>query len=157
MHSLRSRLPLLHLRPKPTSQQSPLIMTSCAMSSSSSSPLSTKISCAKGEDETKLADEALALTVEGGGKWRLTGDGRGLERTFLFGGFGATWDFMNKVAAECKTTRHHPEWSNVYNKTHILWTTHKPQGLSSKDLQMARFCDGAAREYGELGGGGEEL
>lgn len=57
---------------------------------------------------------------------------------------------MNSVAAECKKAKHHPEWSNVYNKTHIRWTTHSPEGLSSKDLGMARFCDEAAREFGEL-------
>jgi 4a-hydroxytetrahydrobiopterin dehydratase len=57
---------------------------------------------------------------------------------------------MNQVAAECKKTKHHPEWSNVYNKTHIRWTTHNPEGLSSKDTHMAKFCDGAAREFNEL-------
>lgn len=57
---------------------------------------------------------------------------------------------MNAVAAECKQTRHHPEWSNVYNQTHIRWTTHNPEGLSSKDLAMAKFCDAAAIEYKEL-------
>ena len=57
---------------------------------------------------------------------------------------------MNHVAAECKNQKHHPEWSNVYNKTHILWTTHNPEGLSSRDMYMARFCDEAGQEFGEL-------
>ena len=57
---------------------------------------------------------------------------------------------MNTVAKECKEQKHHPEWSNVYNKTHILWTTHRPKGLSSKDVHMARFCDDAAVEHGEV-------
>lgn len=57
---------------------------------------------------------------------------------------------MNQVAAECKKQKHHPEWSNVYNKTHIRWTTHSPEGLSSKDTRMAEFCDEAAREFNEL-------
>ncbi|KAI7300499.1 hypothetical protein KC326_g9331, partial [Hortaea werneckii] len=59
-------------------------------------------------------------------------------------------EFMNAIATECKRTRHHPEWSNVYNRTHILWTTHSPAGLSGKDTQMARFCDGVAEEMGEV-------
>lgn len=59
-------------------------------------------------------------------------------------------DFMNQVAAECKKTRHHPEWTNIYNKTHIRWTTHSPEGLSNKDTSMARFCDQASAECGEL-------
>lgn len=57
---------------------------------------------------------------------------------------------MNTIAAECKTQKHHPEWSNVYNKTHIRWTTHSPEGLSSKDTYMATFCDEAAKGFNEL-------
>lgn len=56
---------------------------------------------------------------------------------------------MNAVAAECKKQKHHPEWTNVFNKTHIRWTTHNPEGLSGKDTNMARFCDEAGREFGE--------
>ena len=58
-------------------------------------------------------------------------------------------DFMNDVAAECKVTKHHPEWTNIYNKTHIRWTTHNPPGLSIKDLYMARFCDEAGDKHEE--------
>jgi len=57
---------------------------------------------------------------------------------------------MNTVAAECKVQKHHPEWTNVFNKTHVRWTTHKPLGLSSKDTVMARFCDEAGTRHGEL-------
>lgn len=57
---------------------------------------------------------------------------------------------MNTVAAECKKAKHHPEWSNVYNKTHVRWTTHNPSGLSEKDTRMAKFCDDAAAEAGEV-------
>ena len=57
---------------------------------------------------------------------------------------------MNVVAAECKMQKHHPEWTNIYNKTHVRWTTHNPEGLSSRDTRMAKFCDGAAKEAGEL-------
>ena len=63
---------------------------------------------------------------------------------------------MNTVAAECKKAKHHPEWTNVYNRTHIRWTTHSPEGLSGKDTRMARFCDGAAGEAGEVSSEPEE-
>jgi 4a-hydroxytetrahydrobiopterin dehydratase len=58
--------------------------------------------------------------------------------------------FMNEVADECVKQRHHPEWSNVLNRTSIRWTTHRPKGLSLKDAHMARFCDEAATRHGEL-------
>ena len=57
---------------------------------------------------------------------------------------------MNYIAAECKVQKHHPEWTNIYNKTHIRWTTHNPAGLSSKDTHMAKFCDEAGEQFGEL-------
>jgi 4a-hydroxytetrahydrobiopterin dehydratase len=65
---------------------------------------------------------------------------------------------MDRVAAECKTERHHPEWANVYNTVFVRWTTHSPKGLSEKDVKMAVFCDECARELGvvvEEGGEGE--
>ncbi|GAB7355072.1 hypothetical protein MBLNU459_g5661t2 [Dothideomycetes sp. NU459] len=109
-----------------------------------------RIKCSAGEDEAKVSSQATALTGSGGGRWRLTDDGKGLERGFRFKTFKATWDFMNTVAAECKVQRHHPEWSNVFNKTHIRWTTHRPDGLSAKDVHMARFCDDAGGKHGEV-------
>lgn len=57
---------------------------------------------------------------------------------------------MQHVATECKKQKHHPEWTNIYNRTHVRWTTHRPEGLSSKDMHMARFCDEAGKQYGEL-------
>ena len=56
---------------------------------------------------------------------------------------------MNHVAGECKKQKHHPEWTNIYNKTHIRWTTHNPEGMSSRDVNMARFCDDAGEQFGE--------
>jgi len=57
---------------------------------------------------------------------------------------------MNNVAEKCITTKHHPEWSNKYNVTKIRWTTHVPQGISEKDVEMARYCDEIAVQHGEV-------
>lgn len=66
---------------------------------------------------------------------------------------------MSEIAAECNKPqyRHHPEWSNVYNFTRVRWTTHWPEGISGKDLEMARFCDEVARRWGEVEDGGEDV
>ncbi|RYP17746.1 hypothetical protein DL765_004324 [Monosporascus sp. GIB2] len=45
----------------------------------------------------------------------------------------------------------------VYNTTYIRWTTHNPQGMSAKDVELAAVCDDLARDFGEIveeGGGG---
>lgn len=44
----------------------------------------------------------------------------------------------------------------MYNTTTIIWTTHQPEGLTAKDVDMAAFCDERAREYGELVGEEED-
>ncbi|EMF11458.1 transcriptional coactivator/pterin dehydratase, partial [Sphaerulina musiva SO2202] len=79
--------------------------------------------------------------------WKLTKNKTGIERNFRFKTFKNTWAFMSEIAAECNKpqVRHHPEWSNVYNFTRVRWTTHWPEGISGKDLEMARFCDEVAR------------
>ncbi|PNS17203.1 hypothetical protein CAC42_7257 [Sphaceloma murrayae] len=107
----------------------------------------------EGHDPDSVRRDSATLVsgeVRGAKQWRLTSDGKGLERVFRFKTFKATWDFMDDVAAKCKEARHHPEWTNIYNKTHITWTTHSPSGLSSKDTVMARFCDEAGSKHGEV-------
>ncbi|KAK1759402.1 pterin 4 alpha carbinolamine dehydratase-domain-containing protein [Echria macrotheca] len=100
--------------------------------------------------DTAAAHAALApLITPGGGRWRLTADGEGLERTFKFKTFAKTWDFMTAVSLQCKIRNHHPEWSNVFNTTFIRWTTHNPKGLSQKDLDLAAACDALAAQFGE--------
>ncbi|KAB5540518.1 hypothetical protein GE09DRAFT_1137519 [Coniochaeta sp. 2T2.1] len=57
---------------------------------------------------------------------------------------------MTAVSLQCKVRNHHPEWSNVYNTTFVRWTTHSPQGLSVKDVELAAACDALARDFGEV-------
>ena len=71
-----------------------------------------------------------------------------MRRQFLFKTFDSAWKFMATVAQQCKAQRHHPEWSNLYNKVTVEWTTHRPEGLSIKDVEMAEFCDKIASEIG---------
>jgi len=86
---------------------------------------------------------------KGDGKWRLSDDGKGLERAFKFKTFKQTWEFMNRVVDESALQKHHPGWSNVYNTVFMRWTTHSPSGLSEKDILMAQFCDTIATEMDE--------
>jgi 4a-hydroxytetrahydrobiopterin dehydratase len=60
-----------------------------------------------------------------------------IEREFVFGDFPAAFAFMTRVAFAADKADHHPEWSNVYNKVHIVLTTHDAGGLSQKDADLA--------------------
>ncbi|XP_069961009.1 pterin-4-alpha-carbinolamine dehydratase [Cherax quadricarinatus] len=69
-------------------------------------------------------------------------DGRdAVKKTFLFKDFNEAWGWMSRVALRSEKLDHHPEWFNVYNKVEVTWSTHDCGGLSSKDIQMATFCD----------------
>ena len=39
---------------------------------------------------------------------------------------------------------HHPEWFNVYNQVLVTLTTHDAGGVSSLDIQMAKYIDSIA-------------
>ncbi|KAF2107931.1 pterin 4 alpha carbinolamine dehydratase-domain-containing protein [Lophiotrema nucula] len=80
--------------------------------------------------------------------WSVTPSRMGIVREFRFTTFAAAWRFMTAVADECKIKRHHPSWHNLYNQVTVTWTTHKPLGLSIKDVEMAEFCDRTAEQIG---------
>ncbi|KAF2872032.1 pterin 4 alpha carbinolamine dehydratase-domain-containing protein [Massariosphaeria phaeospora] len=80
--------------------------------------------------------------------WSITPSKMGITREFIFPSFHAAWHFMDIVAGECKTKQHHPSWHNLYNRVTIEWTTHKPLGLSIKDVEMAELCDRVADQVG---------
>ncbi|KAI3329059.1 transcriptional coactivator/pterin dehydratase [Xylariaceae sp. AK1471] len=111
-----------------------------------------KIKFSANADETSLtkALQELLNSAGKGGRWALIPSGQGLERSFKFKNFAKTWDFMTAVSLQCKLKNHHPEWSNVYNTTYIRWTTHNPNGLSAKDVELAGLCDALARDFGEV-------
>lgn len=76
--------------------------------------------------------------------WSLA-DGRdALQRTFTFGNFVEAFGFMTKVAILAERADHHPEWFNVYNRVEIQLTTHDADGLSQRDVALAREIDALA-------------
>jgi 4a-hydroxytetrahydrobiopterin dehydratase len=64
-----------------------------------------------------------------------------ITRDFAFADFVQAFGFMSRVALAAERADHHPEWSNVYNKVTILLTTHDAQGLSLRDIELARRID----------------
>jgi 4a-hydroxytetrahydrobiopterin dehydratase len=52
---------------------------------------------------------------------------------------------MTQIALQAEKVDHHPEWSNVYGSVDIVLTTHDCNGVSSRDITLAKFIDGLAR------------
>ncbi len=61
-----------------------------------------------------------------------------MKRSFRFRNFVEAFGFMTKVALLAEQADHHPEWFNVYNRVDILLTTHDADGLSARDVALAK-------------------
>ena len=82
---------------------------------------------------------AAALTQLTG--WSAAEGRDAIVKTFKFADFNAAFGFMTRVALFAEKYDHHPEWDNVYNKVHILLSTHDAGGLSSRDVKLAKDID----------------
>ena len=87
-----------------------------------------------------LTNDALAEVLADLDGWSLVEDGIAIEAEFSFKGFNAAFGFMTRVALAAERQNHHPEWSNVYNRVTIRWTTHSEGGVTELDVKLARAC-----------------
>ena len=89
----------------------------------------------------KLTEQDRDTWLEALPEWSLARDGDAIERSFQFGDFNEAFGFMTRVALLADKQDHHPEWSNVYNKVAITLTTHDADGLSHRDMRLAKAID----------------
>ncbi|MDX3910121.1 MAG: 4a-hydroxytetrahydrobiopterin dehydratase [Sphingobium sp.] len=85
----------------------------------------------------KLDDALRAVALNDLPDWTPVNDPDGISRTFSFASFVEAFGFMTRVALLAEKADHHPEWSNVYNRVHIMLTTHDAGGLSQRDVDLA--------------------
>ncbi len=76
--------------------------------------------------------------------WTETPGRDAIAKTYKFADFNAAFGFMTRVALKADKMDHHPEWSNVYNKVEVVLTTHDANGVTAKDVELAKFMDEAA-------------
>ncbi len=79
--------------------------------------------------------------------WALDAQASAITREFVLADFMQAFAFMTQIAIAAEKHNHHPEWSNVYNKVRITWTTHDVHGLSGNDIAMAGYCDQAFKGF----------
>ena len=90
---------------------------------------------------TKLTETERAAALGELADWRLAADRDAIVKSFKFRDFVEAFGFMGRVALLAEKADHHPEWSNVYNRVEILLTTHDADGLSARDVALARAID----------------
>ena len=93
-----------------------------------------------------LTDDALSAALADLEGWNLVANGKAIEAEFRFSDFNAAFGFMTRVALAAERRNHHPEWSNVYNRVTIRWTTHSEGGVTELDIKLAGACSRFAAE-----------
>ncbi|HVY83901.1 MAG TPA: 4a-hydroxytetrahydrobiopterin dehydratase [Caulobacterales bacterium] len=89
----------------------------------------------------KIGAQAALRELSG---WRAV-DGRdAIAKSYKFADFNAAFAFMTRVALHAEKHDHHPEWFNVYNRVDVVLTTHDADGVSERDVALAKFMDAAA-------------
>ena len=92
--------------------------------------------------DTKITVAEALAGLKG---WTEAADGReAIVKSFKFADFDRAFAFMTEVALSASRLDHHPEWSNVYNRVEVLLTTHDVDGVSERDVQLAKIMDAAA-------------
>ncbi|OGB24381.1 MAG: 4a-hydroxytetrahydrobiopterin dehydratase [Burkholderiales bacterium RIFCSPLOWO2_02_FULL_57_36] len=95
-------------------------------------------------NSTQVAE--MLFTLPG---WSHDAQRESISRTYVFADFMQAFAFMTQIAMAAEKHNHHPEWSNVYNRVSITWTTHDVNGLSGNDIAMAQLCDRACAAYAQ--------
>jgi len=69
--------------------------------------------------------------------WRLLENGTRLERRFTFKTFAAALAFVNRIGDLAEAEGHHPDITFGWGYAHVLFYTHKINGLHDNDFIMA--------------------
>ena len=89
----------------------------------------------------KLNDEVRRAALAELSDWDHAVERDAISKHFEFADFSEAFAFMTRVALIAESMDHHPEWKNVYNSVDITLTTHDADGLSERDVKMARAVD----------------
>ena len=71
-----------------------------------------------------------------------------IEKTYRFKDFNEAFGWMTRVALAADKADHHPEWANVYNRVEVVLTTHDADGVSERDVTLAKLMDKWAGKAG---------
>ncbi|RIV30345.1 4a-hydroxytetrahydrobiopterin dehydratase [Flagellimonas lutimaris] len=64
-----------------------------------------------------------------------------IMKSFTFKDFKEAFATMTHIAFECEKQNHHPNWENVYNRLTIKLSTHDADGITQKDIDLAKSIE----------------
>ncbi|CBF69801.1 hypothetical protein AN6276.2 [Aspergillus nidulans FGSC A4] len=109
--------------------------------------MSSEPQFAEGFDPEQLRPQLNGLQDQG---WRLDEDKIGIKKTFYFRSYFKAVSFLNVIASQSATKKHHATMTVRIGSVDVHWTTHHPRGLTDKDISMAQFCEQAAELMGAV-------
>ncbi len=92
-------------------------------------------------DELKERDREKELPPLFDAGWEMVAGRDAIRKTYEFKSFIDAWGWMTRAAIWAEKWNHHPEWFNVYNRVEVTLTSHDVNGLSLRDVRLARKMD----------------
>jgi len=89
----------------------------------------------------KLEGAARKAALAGLADWREVEGRDAITRKFAFKDFNQAFGFMTRVALVAEKMDHHPEWFNVYRTVEVTLSTHDADGLTERDIALAKAMD----------------
>jgi len=96
----------------------------------------------------RLSADAREAAMKELAGWSDTNGRDAIERTFTFKDFNEAFGFMARVALVAEKRDHHPEWRNVYKTVEVVLSTHDADGVTQKDIDLAKAMDAIAKQLG---------
>ncbi|MSP42157.1 MAG: 4a-hydroxytetrahydrobiopterin dehydratase [Alphaproteobacteria bacterium] len=94
----------------------------------------------------KLSSEARKKALQELKGWQDVQGREAITKQFRFADFNAAFGWMARVALLAEKDDHHPEWFNVYNRVEVTLATHEADGVTTRDIKMAKAMNAYAGE-----------
>jgi 4a-hydroxytetrahydrobiopterin dehydratase len=91
------------------------------------------------KSQPQLVGAPAALLLLDG--WSAVPERDAIQKTYVFKNFSEAFGFMARAALQAEKMDHHPEWSNVYNRVHVVLATHDAKGVTQLDVSLAAYMD----------------
>jgi 4a-hydroxytetrahydrobiopterin dehydratase len=87
----------------------------------------------------KLSEGAIREALRSLPGWELMPEG--IRKKYEFGGFPEAVRFVDRLVGPAEAAQHHPNIAIVYRWVTLILTTHDEDGVTQKDLDLARAID----------------